>query len=133
MKMAYDISTLSTCSRRQVGCIITNEHGVIIGSGYNGGLSGQPHCCDVNPTGDKEHCVCLHAEVNAVMNSSVPKEYRQWYDRIAYVTTFPCDSCMKLLVAFGVTTVVYDSEYTYFESSKRIAEYYGVQTIHVEA
>jgi len=132
MCMARDIASLSTCSRRQVGCIITDAHGVVIGSGFNGSMSGQPHCVETNPKGDKEKCFCLHAEVNAIMNADTTRTYRTGNDYTAYVTTFPCDSCMKLLVAFGVTTVVYDTQYRYFESSLRVAKYYGVEVLDAQ-
>ena len=44
MSVAMVTSKRATCKRRQVGCVILNERGHIISTGYNGVATGQPHC-----------------------------------------------------------------------------------------
>jgi len=93
MKMAELIAMRSTCSRRQVGCIITTfDNTRVLSVGYNGNAKGLPNQCD-NPT---EHgkCGCIHAEENALIACSelaiTPKK--------VFVTVFPCVMCLKKIV-----------------------------------
>ena len=117
MKMAIIASEMSTCSRRHVGCVVTDENLRILSIGFNGRKANVGHCIDSNPTGDKEFCNCIHAEQNANAFDAHPK----MIDRIYFVTTFPCDSCMKLLAANNVVAIYYLTEYDYYETSAQIA------------
>lgn len=117
MEMAIVASTMSTCSRRSVGAIITDTNLRILSVGYNGRKSGIVHCNVTNPQGLKTLCNCIHAEQNAFAFDIHPKSV----DRLVFVTTFPCDSCMKLIAANNVKTVYYLTEYTYYEESLSIA------------
>ncbi len=117
MEMANTVSQLSTCSRREVGAIITDINLRILSVGYNGRKGGLPHCKNTNPQGLKTACNCIHAEQNAFAFDIHPKILV----RIVFVTTFPCDSCMKLLAADNVKAVYYMTEYNYFEESLGIA------------
>lgn len=42
--VAAVIARRSTCWRRAVGCVLTDEDGIFLSSGYNGVASGRPHC-----------------------------------------------------------------------------------------
>ena len=42
--MAKLVAQRATCLRRAVGCVLTNEHGHVLATGYNGVARGQPHC-----------------------------------------------------------------------------------------
>ena len=44
LRMAKEISKLSDCKSRSVGAIITDDNFYIIGTGYNGTISGSEHC-----------------------------------------------------------------------------------------
>lgn len=46
LSMARLVSSRATCCRRSVGCVITNERGHVLSTGYNGVAAGQPHCGD---------------------------------------------------------------------------------------
>ncbi len=46
MRMARLVATRSTCLRRSVGCVLVNERGHVIATGYNGVAAGMPHCND---------------------------------------------------------------------------------------
>ena len=91
--MAELIAMRSTCSRRQVGCVITTlDNTRVLSVGYNGNAKGLPNQCD-NP---KEHgkCGCIHAEENAFIacseTSITPKK--------VFVTVFPCVMCFKKMI-----------------------------------
>ena len=46
MAMALLASTRSTCQRRKVGCILTDEHNQVLATGYNGVPKQRVHCID---------------------------------------------------------------------------------------
>lgn len=100
LRMALFLSTMGTCSRRQVGAIATNDKHHIVSSGYNGNASGLSHCIDKPCKGvfyesgkGLEICEAIHAEQNMLMQC-------QDVSRITnvYVTTPPCLHCVKLLL-----------------------------------
>lgn len=47
MGLAMVTSRRATCLRRQVGCVLLNERGHVLATGYNGVAAGRPHCNDV--------------------------------------------------------------------------------------
>lgn len=47
LRMAVELSRLSTCHRLHVGCILIDKHGQVDGTGFNGRASGLPHCNEV--------------------------------------------------------------------------------------
>ena len=49
MAMAMLVATRSTCIRRQVGCVLVDENKNILATGYNGVVSGHPHCNEGYP------------------------------------------------------------------------------------
>ena len=110
MWMAVVASTRSTCNRRSVGCVIVDECGRVLATGYNGSSPGDPHCDAVGHLMHKGSCVrTTHAETNAIgyaARAGVPLN-----GSIAYITCHPCPNCLKLLIATGVNTVVYLEEY----------------------
>lgn len=113
LAMARLLSMQSTCIRRQVGCILLDEHWHIIGSGYNGVGKGLPHCID-NPcaganceSGTNLHiCEAIHAEQNALM---------QCHDihkiKYAVCTTSPCMHCMKMLLNTSCEKIIHTGVY----------------------
>lgn len=44
LKVARIIAEQSTCLRRAVGCVLVNEGGHVLSTGWNGVASGEPHC-----------------------------------------------------------------------------------------
>ncbi|MCE2141903.1 dCMP deaminase, partial [Streptococcus thermophilus] len=79
--------------------------------GYNGAVSGMPHCTDIGCTEDKYgHCVAtVHAEQNAIAQAA--KHGVSPEGAILYTTLFPCLACLKLVVAAGVKEIKYIDEY----------------------
>lgn len=109
MSLAMITAKQATCSRKQVGCIVLSTDGHVIGSGYNGTPRGVEHC--FHPPGNSDPCSkAVHAEVNALCGmlrhggSSTLKA-------TAYVTLSPCLACSHLLIAAGVSRVVWTDDY----------------------
>ena len=117
MKIAEDVSTRSTCIRRQVGAVIVKDKRMLT-TGYNGVPTGISHCTEQNclrtiynvPSGERhELCRGLHAEQNAIIQAA--------YYGVSvkgskiYITTQPCSICTKMLINSGIDTFIYRAPY----------------------
>jgi len=93
----------------QVGaCIVKNNK--IVGIGYNGfpiGCSDDelPWAREAANANDTKYPYVVHAEVNAVLNSTV-----DLHGASIYIALFPCNECAKILIQAGVKEVVYLSD-----------------------
>lgn len=99
-------STMSTCSRRQVGAVVVQDRKVI-GNGFNGVASGKIHCVDGGcprghlskaecPPGSDYNafpCYAIHAEHNAILQSGISA----CVGATIYVTDQPCQQCTNLI------------------------------------
>ncbi len=109
MGIAHQVAARSTCDRARVGCVLVRER-TIIATGYNGALSGMPHCDDVGHMMTGGHCIrTVHAEQNAVAQAA--RNGVSTAGATAYITHVPCYACAKLLVSAGVSAVVCDLDY----------------------
>ena len=95
----------SSCNRLQVGCILVKEHR-IISQGYNGFLSGYPHQSIVIHNHEQ---ATLHAEQNAIIDCA--KRGVSCNKSIAYITHYPCMTCLKMLIQAGIEKVYYIYDY----------------------
>lgn len=105
MKMAQAARAESQCPRRQVGCVVVLESG-IIAPGFNGHASGGPNVWEYTPDGNPE---VVHAELNAL--GKCLEQGLSVKGATVYLTASPCMECAKLLVRAGVKSVIYESEY----------------------
>src|SRR5699024_8234898 len=86
------VASRSTCNRAFVGCLIVNDDNRIVSSGYNGSVSGNPHCDDIGHTMRDGHCIAtIHAEINALLYCA--KEGISVKNCTAYITHFYCLDC----------------------------------------
>ena len=100
-------SVLGTCDRLRASCGIVKEK-CLRGVGYNGSLSGLPHCDDVGHIMEGGHCLATrHAEDNSITNTG--REFLQ--GGTAIMPFAPCLDCLKDLAAAGITRIDYVSEY----------------------
>lgn len=111
--MATELAKRGTCAKRQVGCILTDYSGRILSGGYNGNLSGAPHCIDklcpgaLEAKGEKTSlyaCEAVHAEQNALIYADAQKVHR------CYVTCSPCIQCIKLLMTANCQVIVFSEK-----------------------
>lgn len=114
--MAKQVSVRSTCTRKQVGCIITREN-YVLSAGYNGALPKQPECIDIGclrtqmkiKHGElKDQCRAMHAEQNAV--AAAARNGIALKGATCYVTLFPCINCAKALIMAGISRLVVSVE-----------------------
>ncbi|CCV64540.1 Deoxycytidylate deaminase [Alteracholeplasma palmae J233] len=94
----------------QVGACIVNTDKRIIGIGYNGLPSGCeddefPWERENKSIVDTKYPYVVHAEANAILNAT-----RETKGSSIYVTLFPCNECMKLIIQSGIKEIVYVSD-----------------------
>lgn len=107
MFMDYAIRTSqeSKCPRKQVGCIVVAESGMIA-PGLNGMASGGPNEWEYSEQGNEE---VVHAEMQAL--GKMLEQGVSAKGSTVYLTLSPCIHCSKLLVRAKVNRVVYLEEY----------------------
>ena len=104
MRMAEELAKRSTCSRLQVGTVVTDSRlENVVAVGYNGNAKGLPNRCDSTVPGN---CGCIHSEMNALVKA--PGSLR---DKVVFLTDSPCVMCAKLMINSGVTHVFYRKLY----------------------
>lgn len=107
MEIAFQTAQRGSCSRRAVGAVVVRENR-IKGTGYNGSPPGMPHCIDDGCEMKDGHCIrCVHAEPNALLECS-PEERK---GATLYSTDFPCPECQKIIIASGISKVVFARHY----------------------
>lgn len=111
MELAASLAARSTCSRLNVGTVITStDYRKVLAVGYNGNAAGLPNACDRIDAGN---CGCLHSEENAVINCDSPRSI----EKHVFVTHLPCTGCAKRLINLGgVKKVFYRNEYRSLDS-----------------
>ena len=117
MDKAYEQAEKSSCLRAKVGAVLVRD-GKIIAQGYNNMTGGINDCAEVGcireklniPSGTRrEVCRAICAEQLAI--SEAARNGVELDGSVAYITTFPCHICAKLLVSSGVSEIVYDKDY----------------------
>lgn len=112
--------------RTQVGACIVSPKMRIIGIGYNGFPHGISD--DLFPWGredenylETKYPYVVHAEVNAILNST-----KELDNATLFVTLFPCNECMKVIIQSGIKEIVYlgtqDEEGNLYKASMRLLE-----------
>lgn len=116
MKIAEVVKLRSTCIRRNVGAVLVKDSH-ILSTGYNGAPSGFTHCTPntclrvkLNSGEMPELCRGVHAEINCVIQAAIHGTSITG-DTSLYTTTFPCMSCLKLLINAGIKRIVYKEPY----------------------
>lgn len=120
LQVARVISARATCSRLQVGAVLARD-GRIIATGWNGAPAGEPHCEHVS---DEPCTVSIHAERNVI--GFAAREGIATGGTCLYLTHAPCWDCSSVLIAAGVSRVVYGREYKSLDGVLRLR---GVGTV----
>jgi dCMP deaminase len=106
MGVALLSSMRSKDPRTQVGACIINDKKRIVGIGYNGfpyGVDDDDFPWEKEGDWiDTKYPYVVHAEPNAILNSTVSLE-----NSTLYVTLFPCNECAKLIIQSGIKEVVF--------------------------
>ncbi|MFX1257496.1 MAG: cytidine/deoxycytidylate deaminase family protein [Promethearchaeota archaeon] len=116
MRIAEVVSQRSTCIKRKIGAVLVNDSH-IISTGYNGAPAGFKHCTIETcvrknmKSGEKpELCKGVHAEINCIIQAAIHGTSIKG-DTVLYSTTFPCMSCLKLIINAGIKKIMYKEGY----------------------
>lgn len=118
LAVAAVLAKRGTCLKLQVGCVLCDQHGRVLSTGYNGVARGMPHCNQPGlhnyphkcPGADApagaDLCEAVHAEQNAMLQCRDT-------DRIVtcYTTVSPCQRCVKELLNTGCTRILFNTAY----------------------
>jgi len=103
------IATRATCDRLKVGAVLVKDKH-IISTGYNGSLSGEPHCDEIGHDIVDNHCIrVVHSEVNAIAQAA--KLGISTQGTTLYCNYLPCYNCLKTIISAGVINVYYRHSY----------------------
>ena len=110
MRMAVELSKLSTAKRSRVGALIVRDTH-ILSEGYNGTPGGFNNDCEYYDHEDQFRTkrVVIHAESNAI--TKLAKSTSSSDGATLYVTLAPCFDCAKLIIQAGIKRVVYEKKY----------------------
>lgn len=134
LSIAALVSSRSTCLRKSVGCVLVNERGHILATGYNGVAMGAPHCNEqklikheqpVYPNAcpaarsasgsNLDGCEAIHAEQNALLQCK-----DVWDIHTCYTTNSPCVTCVKLLLNTSCKRIIFIHAYAHDEVSREL-------------
>ena len=128
MNIAKQVATRSTCERKHVGAIITRNK-TILSTGYNGSVSGMPHCDEAGHIMENGHCVAtIHAETNAILQAARNGVMIEGAE--VYITASPCWSCFKMLANTGIKKIYY-GEFYRDERIFDVAKKLKIELIHI--
>lgn len=134
------MSRRATCLRRRVGCVLVNQLGHIVATGFNGVARGLSHCNETRKLTSQvnanlvdyqyphacpgafsasgtqlDACHAIHAEQNALLQCRDVMTIQA-----CYVTTSPCMHCVKLLMNTGCQAIYYWTTYANAEEAKAL-------------
>lgn len=101
LSLANEVSTWSKDPSTKVGCVLVREDLTIAGTGYNGFPRYMVDSEELYNDRDTKYARTIHAELNAVLNSTGDIE-----GCTAYVTHPPCTNCALVLIQKGINRVV---------------------------
>ncbi|MCH8329175.1 MAG: cytidine/deoxycytidylate deaminase family protein [Nanoarchaeota archaeon] len=129
MNIAKQVASRSTCDRKHVGALITRDR-TILSTGYNGSISGMPHCNEAGHMMENDHCVAtIHAEANAVLQAA--KNGVMINNSEIYITASPCWTCFKMLANAGIKKIYY-GEFYRDERIFDVAKKLGIDLTHIK-
>lgn len=130
MQIARTVATRSTCDRKNVGAVLVRDR-VILSTGYNGSISGTPHCDEAGHMIENGHCVrTIHAEMNAIAQAA--RNGVNISGATLYVSASPCWECFKVLANCGIKRVCF-GEFYRNECVLTAAEQIGIEMIDLSA
>lgn len=120
MDIALRVAKESKCPRKQVGCCILLESG-LLATGINGFPAGQE---EMWTDGEVSNPLVTHSELNAL--GKLLEQGVSAKGATVYLSLSPCTDCSKLLVRAKVKRVVYKEEYRCKQGLEYLIKY-GVE------
>jgi dCMP deaminase len=117
LRVAQVLAKRGSCMRRQVGCVLTDDTGSVVATGWNGRPKAMGNCSEVPCNSG---CDGIHAEVNALLRANGRA-------RVAYVTHAPCWHCIKTIANSGIKRILYLDDSTLEIHTSRLATASGIK------
>jgi dCMP deaminase len=128
MDIAQVVASRATCERKKVGTVIVRDK-IILSTGYNGSLSGLPHCDEVGHEIENDHCVrTIHSEANAIVQAA--RNGISINGAEIFITASPCYTCFKMIANAGIKTIYY-GEFYRDDRIKKHAKELGIDLVHL--
>lgn len=110
IEMAFLVAKRSPCLRKQVGCVLVDNRGNVLSTGYNGPPRGWEHCTackrrGISPQVDYQNCSAVHAEQNAIAQCPDISKIST-----CIVTHFPCPACLRLIHNTSCNLILFRQE-----------------------
>lgn len=116
-----------TCDRLRTATVIRDEENILIAGGYNGSLSGSPHCDDIGHLLVENHCIRTnHGEDNALLNCL---DLSRIKNGVATMIGNPCYPCARKIIGKKIKKLRYIGTYKNalgFDHVKDLCEQKGV-------
>ena len=126
MDIVKRVAKESYAKRLQVGsAILTQNGGLFIG--FNGTLPNFKNVCEKDD-GSTDESITIHSEQNALYK--MLKEGVSAKGATIYISHSPCAQCSKMLVASGISRVVYSESYR-DESPLEVLKQAGVEVVKI--
>ncbi len=110
LQRATLIAKLSKDPSMKVGAVLVGSDRVELGNGYNGFPRGVEDLDDWLNHRPTKYMTVVHAEMNAILNSTVP--LRLETGTTLYCSTgIPCPDCMKHIIQVGIKRVVFPPQF----------------------
>ena len=120
---------------RQVGAVIVKDSRIIaqghnhhLPSDFHLGVNGDPRS-NFNAGERIDLSTSIHAEAGIIANAA--KHGQALDGATAYVSTFPCPNCARLLAEAGIKKVYYQKGYSLLDAEE-ILKAYGVEIVLVQ-
>lgn len=107
MDIAKRVAKESYAKRLQVGSAILTQNGGLF-VGFNGTLPNFKNVCE-KEDGSTDESITIHSEQNALYK--MLREGVSAKGATIYISHSPCTSCTKMLIASGISRVVYSEAY----------------------
>ena len=126
MDIAVEVSKMSKCVSRQVGCILVKDSR-ILSTGYNGTPAGYVNCCDHwdNKYTSEHHEWSkkfeIHAEMNAILWAS--RKGVSIDGSTLFCTTEPCFECTKNMINAGIVEIFFRAEYPHINERELLNKF----------
>ena len=128
MDIAQVVANRATCERKKVGAVIVRDK-IILSTGYNGSLSGLPHCDEVGHEMENDHCVrTIHSEANAIVQAA--RNGVSISGAEIFITASPCYTCFKMIANAGIKKIYY-GEFYRDDRIKKHAKELGIDLMHL--
>ena len=116
-----------TCNRLRTATVLRDTNNILIAGGYNGALSGLPHCDDIGHLMVENHCIRTnHGEENALLNCL---DLSRVENGVATIIGYPCFPCARKIVGKNVKRLRYIGTYENalgFDHVKELCDQKGV-------